>query len=135
MTPYIAGLTATGTDIPAIYLNMIADHQAQLFTLENYTNVPAGSLIIFYVYRIQHSMIKIENDTWIGANNINSLGLDNALPSITTKLAGGNTGIYSYSNMSLRTYKHATTGGWDKKNMRSLTDDTYEMYYIPIFQG
>ncbi len=139
--------TFGNTEIARIFSIMINNRHAQPFDLISYMNneVPAGSLIIFATPAdlngnriIQHSMIKVENDTWIGVDNLKNLGILNSIPIISETLTDNPTGVFSYPLMSLRTHippnAPAPAGGWgaDSK-MKSITGEPYEMFYMPIF--
>lgn len=101
----------------------------QQFYQADCTKLPVPSLILFCTPKgfLQHSMMVIGQDTWAGANNLNSLG-------------GPDDHVHVYPNMSQRNYlevkqKGKREGGWDKENpnkMRSILGDEYKMYYIPL---
>lgn len=80
-------------------------------------------LVLFYstgpVPVLQHTMIARASNTWIGANNTNSLGIDSS-----TEFPG--TGIREYAGIQNRTYSDAQLrGGWEGNVMHSVQPNTY----------
>ena len=137
LTQYLNTAFPTALDTATLggaYLNMIQRGEASLFNLADYHHVPDASLIIFVnVQGVAHSMIKIQNDTWIGANNLGSLSNVGAntypIPLANTHPAD----VREYPNMTNRNYTHNTSGGWGPDNiMRSHHDDQYTMYFMQL---
>lgn len=102
------------------------------FDLGSYNSVPDESLILFtFGNKLCHSMIKHADDTWSGANNISSLGIEGA----ETVNGGHEIGVERYRHMRDRIWKEKKQGGWgSEQKMYSIYGDKYEMYYIPLQQ-
>lgn len=111
--------------IASIYKDMVVNGNAVLFTQAGCAALPAASLVLFMDLggSLQHSMLVKKTDTWIGANNVGSLGAIN-------------TDVTLYPGMSTRAYTHAAMGGWlPGGGMASLFSggvQDYNMYSIPI---
>jgi len=114
--------------------NVIADIYNSLvskteFQKKDCNQIPVGSVIIFMTEKyVLHTMIVAGVGVWVGANNGDSLGLNNcSMPHGDS----GDNGVRFYNDMSERKYAKAKSGGWDDNDkMRSIFDQVYKMYYI-----
>lgn len=126
------GVTGKGVKgICDMYIDLIKKG-AETFEKTNMNEkIQSCSLILFAVsgkYCVAHSMIALNPNEWIGANNISSLGLNGS-----TDLSGG---ILAYGDMSERCYSNGDQsqgkqpqGGWLCREDAATKIEKYEMHY------
>ncbi len=114
--------------IAAWYDNLIANNPGNGNPPAQNNPITNGLIVFKIGQRIQHSMIVMQPHTWVGANNIGSLGNAGAVPV-------DDTGVMLYNNMNQRNFVHAVRGGWNANGniMRAVFGDNYTLHYIPFF--
>ena len=82
---------------------MSQDAQATILKQNNCANIDGIQLVLFMDLggTLQHSMLIIQRNIWIGANNLFSLG-------------AGDEKIQVYYDMSNRTHVDGKRGGWNR---------------------
>ena len=125
------------------YNAMITNHDAIQFDHTDCQGVPANSLIIFVNQQtIAHSMIHLGNDTWVGANNLRSLGPRDSQAYPNPQAQTQAVDVHSYDFMFGRAYTRTIQGGWDRSaplanpnfnDMTNVEGNSYRMYYVQLF--
>lgn len=118
------------TGITTVYQDMIELFAHEDLKQNECLHLPPCCLIVFKQGEIiQHSMLTLGEDYWIGANNRTSLGLADG-----DRLNNKNEidGIVTYLNMSQRKYE-PLIGGWNNDNeLVNVYGDSYKLYVIPL---
>lgn len=127
-------------DIEKLYIEIYKSGKMTSLFQNNCALAPAISLILFLDISpekelfLQHSMLIRDADEWIGANNINSLGVpDQAYP--LSGPGASPTDVWGYPNMSQRTHFYGKRGGWKNNDMVSIIDKDNlgrKLFYIPV---
>lgn len=113
-----------------IYKRMKTSFTHEELTQNKCLGLPSCCLILFWQGQdIQHSMLTLGDDSWIGANNRNSLGLVEGDALYKRNEVDG---IITYSNMSQRKFE-PPIGGWNNDNkLVNRHGDPYELYVISL---
>lgn len=127
-------------DIEKLYIDIYKSGKMTSLFQNNCAAAPAVSLILFLDISpekelfLQHSMLIRDADEWIGANNINSLGVpDQAYP--LSGPGASPTDVWGYPNMSQRTHFYGKRGGWKSNDMVSIINEDNsgrKLFYIPV---
>ena len=127
--PYIKDIINTSSLDPnqlrTLYTRMSQDAQATILKQNNCANIDGIQLVLFMDLggTLQHSMLIIQRNIWIGANNLFSLG-------------AGDEKIQVYYDMSNRTHVDGKRGGWNRDGFMSSIlnkgEQSYNLHCIPI---